>query len=251
MANRHTDWYIVWSPQDKDEINKNNILYFIKLLKKNSIHYSVNYEEGENQNSHLDMVVSFKSKQSKTDILKKIDSNVIHYWDQAKSGPLVIGHITDLPYRLAYSLKEDLTVPVEGITEQMNTYSEEYIENAKQHFIKTNEQREDLKKLKGKYKYIGTKNVINTIYKYMLEHKITIASQNDFIFLIKKMSLDGFYFDIKAAQKRSIYRFILANETQDIGMIQQDIDEWIMDEEEWASTYAGCYPTTTGNYLPE
>lgn len=231
--NRFTDYLIVWSPDDKDMLDTEHKDYFIKILKKNTIKYSVCYETGEaGTNPHLDIVAVFKNKQTKNDVLKKINRTYIHYWDLAKSGPLVINHITDWKYRLGYNLKEGEQYSRENITDEEQQLAIE-------HYETLNKERSDKKELLTKYKYVGQKNVINTIHRFKLLKDKTITSSEDLYNLIKAMAMDGYYFDINHETKRKIFNFILANETQDSSYITSQLDEWILDSDEWSKQHYG------------
>jgi len=238
-VNRFTDWYMVWSPDDKELIDSEHKEYFIKILKKNTIKFSISYEVGESgTNPHLDMVAVFKNKQTKNDVLKKINRTYIHYWDLAKSGPLVINHISDWKYRLGYNLKEGEQICRENLTEE-----EQQI--AIDHYDNLNIERAKEREIKQKYKYIGQKNVINTIHKYKVKNDLKVKEPDHLAKIISTMMMDGYYFDIKSDTKRKIFKFILANELQDKDYIQADLDEWLLEPEQWQAQHDGQY---LGNY---
>lgn len=237
MTNRYHDWSLVWSPEDKQDLNISNINIILKVLKKLTTRYNVEYEQGENSNPHLDIVASFKSKQARKDIADRLTVNpAIIFWPSNK-GPLSINRITDWDYRLGYNTKENEDWPFIDISfpKSFNVSAEE-IEIATAHYIKLNKERENVKKIKNNFKYISKKQTLYTLNNYQISNNIpTPRSESDFIDLIKAMILEGYYFDIRQNEKHEMYKFYLGFHKQTLS--QKQLDEWILSEIEFQEKY--------------
>ena len=127
--NRHLNWAITYSPQDKDNIS-NHYQTTLQALNKNTTQFIIQYEEGSNStNPHLDIVACFKSKQAKNDISKK-------FYFLGKKPEVVFSVIADLPYRVGYNQKEGLESSFNHIFNFTETFIEESIEHYTQEEIK-------------------------------------------------------------------------------------------------------------------
>ena len=221
--NRYTDWFIVYSPQLKSEINIDLIDNFEKLLKKNTIKYSMSYEEGSNSNPHLDIVCHFNSKQSRGDIIRKLSKFI----SNTKKPALDVGKINDWFYRLAYNLKENLTFPFPIGDAQLSTgIQDAEIESAIKHYKQVEEERSEMKNIKYTFKYINVKQALYTINRYCVENKIICKSKEHLRWVLQQLYKEGYMFDLNTNQKRMVISNYLAWSNKDTFFIEEEIDDW-------------------------
>jgi hypothetical protein len=182
--NRHTEWAIIYSPQDKDNISKNYQTTLITLT-KNCTKFLVQYEEGKNEtNPHLDIVAQFKSKQSKNDLTKKLGF-------LGTKPAVVYSVIKDWKYRIGYNQKEQIDSPYN----HNNNIPESEITESIQHYEETEIER---KKTKAKYNlftYIKESTFAYEFNKYIINNEIEPPTEQDkYESILKQMYLEGYIF---------------------------------------------------------
>lgn len=198
--NRHNNWAITYSPQDKDNL-KLHYQTLIQTLNKNATQFLIQYEEGsKSSNPHLDIVTCFKSKQAKNDLSKKFPF-------LGKKPEVVYSVIKDLKYRTGYNQKENLS---SSFNHNFN-FTETFIEESIEHYTQVEEERKIQRAKYNIFTYIKESTFAYEVNKFILNNNLffpTEESQLDKI--LQQMYLEGFIFTtIKKNARQLIGRQII------------------------------------------
>ena len=225
ITNRYTDWAIIYSPPDKDVLNKDKIMQLIKILKKNTTLYSISYETGETgSNPHWDIVASFKTKQAKGDLRSKFHTIL----DNMERPATVSTKISDLKQRLGYNLKENLDFPFS--IDDTSNITDEYRQTCIKYYNEWCQQQETKNAIKNTFKYIKPQNALHEINKFiLLSGESNINTEPKLKVIITQMLLQGYFFDMKALTKRKMVKAFLAYQTQNSSHLEDELDEWFVD----------------------
>lgn len=224
--NRFTDWAIIYSPQDKENLNETKLKQMIKVLKKNSILYTISYETGDKgQNPHWDIVVRFKTKQARGDLITKFQSIL----DTMERPATVCTKITDFKQRIGYNLKENLDFPFS--IDDTSNIPDDYRQNCITYYEQWYKTQETKNKIKNTFKFIQPKNALYEINKFiLLSEEENIDNEEKLKIIITQMLLQGYYFDMKALTKRKMVKAYLAYTNNDKSFIEEELNEWFIDE---------------------
>lgn len=199
--NRHNNFAIIYSPEDKANI-KNHYQATLKVLNKNCDKFIIAYEEGKTQsNPHLDIVACFKSKQARNDLSKKFSF-------LGTKPQVVYSVINDLPYRIGYNQKEKTESPLNHIF----NFTDSDIEAAVEHYISEEQSRKLAKKKYNLFTYIKESTFAYEFNKFVIQNKIIEPiTQSAYEKVLSEMYISGYIFTtIKKSSLAIIGRQIIA-----------------------------------------
>jgi len=192
--NRHLNWAITYSPQDKDNL-KEHYQPLLQALNKNTNQFIIQYEEGSNStNPHLDIVACFKSKQAKNDVGKK-------FYFLGKKPEVVYSVIADLRYRIGYNQKERLD---SSFNHNFNI-EQSFIDESIEHYTQEEIKRKATKAKYNLFTYCKESTFAYEINKYIINNKLEPPTEEeDLETVLNQMYLDGFIFNTIRKNSRQL-----------------------------------------------